>query len=118
MRRSSLCRTAVRVALSATFAFAATLPVARSAAANNIIVLNSADATLTLVDEATQQVVGTVPTGKEPHHLFPTPDNTSLIVANSVSNNLMFVDPKTGQPQRWLQNIEDPYQLGFSPDRK
>ncbi|HTH60378.1 MAG TPA: beta-propeller fold lactonase family protein [Paraburkholderia sp.] len=99
-------------------ALAATLPAAASAAANNIIVLNSADATLTLIDEATQQVVGTVPTGKEPHHLFPTPDNASLIVANSVSNSLMFVDPKTGKTQRWQQDIEDPYQLGFSPDRK
>jgi YVTN family beta-propeller protein len=47
-----------------------------------------------------------------------TPDNSSLIVANSVSNNLMFVDPKTGKVQRWVENIEDPYQIGFSPDRK
>jgi YVTN family beta-propeller protein len=86
--------------------------------ANSVIVLNSGDATLSLIDPQTQQVTGTVPTGKEPHHLFPTPDNQSLIVANSVSNNLLFVDPKTGQPQRWIENIEDPYQLGFSPDNK
>ncbi|PXW26330.1 YVTN family beta-propeller repeat protein [Paraburkholderia caballeronis] len=121
MRRSPIRRTAARIthiALSATLALAATLPFARSASANNIIVLNSGEATLSLIDEATQQVVGTVPTGKEPHHLFPTPDNASLIVANSVSNSLLFVDPKTGKPQRWLDNIEDPYQLGFSPDRK
>ena len=89
-----------------------------AAHANNVIVLNSGEATLSLIDEASHQVVGTVPTGKEPHHLMPTPDNTSLIVANSVSNNLMFVDPKTGKPQRWVENIEDPYQIGFSPDRK
>jgi DNA-binding beta-propeller fold protein YncE len=118
MRKPSRRRSAARVALLAALAFAATLPVARSAAADNIIVLNSAGATLTLVDDATQQVVGTVPTGKEPHHLFPTPDNTSLIVANSVSNSLLFVDPKTGKPQRTAEHIEDPYQLGFSPDRK
>jgi YVTN family beta-propeller protein len=86
--------------------------------ANNVIVLNSGEATLSLIDEATRQVVDTVPTGKEPHHLMATPDNSSLIVANSVSNNLMFVDPKTGQMQRWVENIEDPYQIGFSPDRK
>ncbi|KMY86607.1 Surface antigen [Candidatus Paraburkholderia calva] len=92
--------------------------VASAAFANNVIVLNSAEATLSLIDENTHQVVGTVPTGKEPHHLMPTPDNSSLIVANSVSNNLMFVDPKTGAFQRWVQDIEDPYQIGFSPDRK
>ncbi len=91
---------------------------AGAAFANNVIVLNSAEATLSLIDENTRQVVGTVPTGKEPHHLMPTPDNSALIVANSVSNNLMFVDPKTGSFQRWVQEIEDPYQIGFSPDKK
>jgi YVTN family beta-propeller protein len=89
-----------------------------AAHANNVIVLNSGEATLSLIDEATHQVVGTVPTGKEPHHLMATPDNSSLIVANSVSNNLMLVDPKTGKVQRWVENIEDPYQIGFSPDKK
>src|SRR5690348_5222844 len=88
------------------------------ARANNVIVLNSAEATLSLIDEATHQVVGTVPTGKEPHHLMATPDNKTLIVANSVSNDLIFVDPKTGKPQGRVPGIEDPYQLGFSPDRK
>ena len=89
-----------------------------AAHANNVIVLNSGEATLSLIDETTHQVVGTVPTGKEPHHLMATPDNSSLIVANSVSNNLMLVDPKTGKVQRWVENIEDPYQIGFSLDKK
>jgi YVTN family beta-propeller protein len=109
--------------LTGTFAAGAALVAAAgffssTAHANNVIVLNSGEATLSLIDEATRQVVATVPTGKEPHHLMVTPDNSSLIVANSVSNNLMFVDPKTGQVQRWVENIEDPYQIGFSPDRK
>ena len=109
--------------LTATFAAGAVLTAAAgffspAALANNVIVLNSGEATLSLIDETTRQVVGTVPTGKEPHHLMATPDNSSLIVANSVSNNLMFVDPKSGKVQRWVENIEDPYQIGFSPDRK
>jgi DNA-binding beta-propeller fold protein YncE len=94
------------------------IPFAPVARAGNVIVLNSAEATLSLVDQATHQVVGTIPTGKEPHHLMATPDNKSLIVANSVSDDLMFVDPKTGKPQSRLEGIEDPYQLGFSPDGK
>ncbi len=109
--------------LTAGFAAGAALVAAaglfsEAAHANNVIVLNSGEATLSLIDEATHQVVGTVPTGKEPHHLMATPDNSSLIVANSVSNNLMYVDPKTGKVQRWVENIEDPYQIGFSPDKK
>ncbi|TKC86682.1 YncE family protein [Trinickia terrae] len=106
-------------AFAAGVALAAAAGVFSTAArANNVIVLNSGEATLSLIDQTTHKVVSTVPTGKEPHHLMATPDNSSLIVANSVSNNLMFVDPKTGKTQRWLENIEDPYQLGFSPDRK
>jgi DNA-binding beta-propeller fold protein YncE len=99
--------------------FVAAAVCAPAAYANNVIVLNSGEATLSLIDEATQQIVGgKTPTGKEPHHLMSTPDGRSLIVADSVSNDLMFVDPKSGKIQKRIENIEDPYQLGFSPDRK
>ncbi|WP_277185454.1 beta-propeller fold lactonase family protein [Caballeronia sp. BR00000012568055] len=117
MRNKFLSDRVRKVAARAAIAAGAAL-VATAAFANNVIVLNSAEATLSLIDENTRQVIGTVPTGKEPHHLMPTPDASSLIVANSVSNNLMFVDPKTGAFQRWVQDIEDPYQIGFSPDKK
>jgi YVTN family beta-propeller protein len=92
---------------------------AAQAVPNDVIVLNSAEATLSLIDQATQQVIGAaIPTGKEPHHLMLTPGGRSLIVANSVSNDLMFVDPRTGKLQKRLEGIEDPYQLGFSPNAK
>lgn len=104
-----------RSALAATILFCGA---AGFAHADNVIVLDSGEAQLTLIDEATHKVIATVPTGKEPHHLMITPDGKSLIVADSVSNNLMYVDPKTGKFQKWVNDIEDPYQLGFSPDRK
>jgi YVTN family beta-propeller protein len=87
-------------------------------ASDRVIVLDSGEAQLTLIDPATRQVVDTQPTGKEPHHLMVTPDGRSLIVADSVSNDLLFLDPHGGQLQRRVPGIEDPYQLGFSPDRK
>ncbi|WP_241018907.1 cytochrome D1 domain-containing protein [Paraburkholderia sp. Tr-20389] len=87
-------------------------------AADRVVVLDSGEAQLSLIDETSHQVIATEPTGKEPHHLMITPDGKSLIVANSVSNSLLFVDPQSGQPQRTVEGIEDPYQLGFSPDRK
>ncbi|WP_049021525.1 YncE family protein, partial [Burkholderia cenocepacia] len=105
------------LSLGRTLALAAAV-LAPAAHANNVIVLNSAEATLSLIDQQTREVVSTMPTGKEPHHLMATPDNASLIVANSVSNSLMFLDPKTGKLQRTVEGIDDPYQLGFSPDRK
>ncbi|WP_375507426.1 YncE family protein, partial [uncultured Caballeronia sp.] len=98
--------------LASSAAFAAIAPDSK------VIVLDSGEAKLTLIDEAARKVVGTQPTGKEPHHLMITPDGSSLIVADSVSNDLIFLDPHDGKVQRRLEGIEDPYQLGFSPDHK
>ncbi len=83
-----------------------------------VVVLNSRDATVTLLDSVTYQEIGSFPVGKEPHHLMATPDNTSLIVASSVGNELLLLDPKSGQIQRHIKGILDPYQIGFSPDQK
>ncbi|CAN5557892.1 beta-propeller fold lactonase family protein [soil metagenome] len=59
-----------------------------------------------------------VPTGKEPHHLYLTPDEKSLIVANALGDTLTFLDPATGEVQRTIADIGDPYHLRFSPDMK
>lgn len=88
------------------------------ALANAAVVLNSRDATVSLLDQATQKELSTFPVGKEPHHLMAAPDNKSLIVANSVGDELVFLDPVSGQIQRRIPNIADPYQIGFSPDQK
>lgn len=90
----------------------------QGAQANVVVVLNSRDATVQLLDQTTYQSLSTFPVGKEPHHLMATPDNKSLIVASSVGNELIFLDPKSGQIQRTLKDILDPYQIGFSPDQK
>ena len=59
-----------------------------------------------------------IPTGKEPHHLYLTPDEKSLIVANALGDSLTFIDPATAQVQRVVTGIGDPYHLRFSPDMK
>lgn len=92
--------------------------VAAPALAEVVVVLNSGDATVTLIDKDTQKVLETFPVGKEPHHLIATPDDKSLIVANAVGNDLVFLDPVTGKVQQRVANIDDPYQIGFSPDQK
>ncbi|MBC3936934.1 beta-propeller fold lactonase family protein [Undibacterium sp. CY7W] len=91
---------------------------APAAHANVVVVLNSRDATVSLLDQQTYKEINTFPVGKEPHHLMATPDNKSLIVANAVGDELVFLDPKTGQIQRRISDIADPYQIGFSPDQK
>jgi YVTN family beta-propeller protein len=93
----------------------AALPVAQ---ANVVVILNSRDATVQLLDQATGADNGTFAVGKEPHHLMATPDNKSVIVASSVGNELIFLDPVTGKVQRKVGDVLDPYQIGFSPDQK
>jgi YVTN family beta-propeller protein len=83
-----------------------------------IFVLNSLDATVSVLEPGTYAERERIPVGKEPHHLYLTPDEKSLLVANAVGDALTFIDPVTGKVQRTLTGIVDPYQLRFSPDMK
>lgn len=83
-----------------------------------IFVLNSLDANVSVIDPQDWSEIKKIPTGKEPHHLYLTPDEKSVIVANAGSNSLTFIDPKTANVQRVVKNTLDPYQLRFSPDMK
>lgn len=98
--------------------FGAGMALSAAAASAPIFVLNSLDANVSIVDPATYSELRRVPTGKEPHHLYLTPDKKSLMVANATGDSITLMDPKTGEVQRTLTGIVDPYQLQFSPDMK
>ena len=83
-----------------------------------IFVLNSLDADISVVDPISFKQVKRIPTGKEPHHLYLTPDEKSLVVANALGDSLTFINPSTAEVQRVLHGIPDPYHLRFSPDMK
>ena len=91
---------------------------AGAANAELAIVLNSGEGTVSLVDMGARKEKSRITVGKEPHHLMATPDGKHLIVANAVSNNLVFLDPASGQVVKRLERISDPYQIGYSPDRR
>lgn len=93
-------------------------PAAAPRPARPIFVLNSLDADVSQIDPRSYTVVRRIPTGKEPHHIYLTPDEKSVIVANATSNSLTFIDPTSGEVQRTLRDIVDPYHLRFSPDMK
>jgi YVTN family beta-propeller protein len=88
------------------------------AARRPIFVLNSLDADVSIIDPVSYTEVRRLPTGKEPHHLYLTPDEKTLIVANATGNSLTFIDPVTAQVQRTLRDVLDPYHLRFSPDMR
>ncbi len=84
-------------------------------AAGLAFVINSGGASISLVDMATQKELRRIPALREPHHWALTPDGKSLLIGDTVGNELMFLDPATGAVQRRMPCV-DPYQLGFSPD--
>jgi DNA-binding beta-propeller fold protein YncE len=83
-----------------------------------IFVLNSLDADVSVIDPSSFEPIKRIATGKEPHHLYLTPDERSMIVANAVGDSLTFIDPINAEVQRVVHGITDPYQLRFSPDMK
>ena len=83
-----------------------------------VFVLNSLDGNVSVIDPASWTEIKRIATGKEPHHLYMTPDEKSIIVANALSDSLTFIDPRTAEVQRTVRGIIDPYQLQFSPDMK
>jgi len=87
-------------------------------AAHPVFVLNSLDGNVSVVDPVSWTEQKRIPTGKEPHHLYLTPDEKSVIVANALSDSLTFIDPRNAQVQRVITGISDPYHLRFSPDMK
>ena len=97
---------------------AAVDPAAPFSVRSPIFVLNSLDATISIIDPVTMTETRRIPSGKEPHHLYLSPDEKSLLVANAVGNTITLVDPRTGQVQRTMTDMVDPYQLRFSPDMK
>lgn len=84
----------------------------------SVIVLDSAAAAVTLIDQVYRKVMWTIPVGKQPHHLMLMPDGRQLAVADAVGGELNFFNPITGVYQSTLSDIKDPYQIGFSPNGK
>jgi len=95
----------------------AAVGVASAWAGGIAFIINSGGASISVIDMATRKEVRRIPTLREPHHLALSPDGRSLLVGDTAGNQMMFLDPATGEVRKRLP-IADPYQLGFSPDGK
>jgi len=115
----------VRQALHVTLCkFAITLVVTAPAllaqpawAAKLAFVINSSDASVSLLDVDRMVELRRVPALREPHHMALTPDGKYLLIGDTTGNELIFLDPETGEVRRRMP-MSDPYQLTFSPDGK
>ena len=81
------------------------------------IVLNSGDATLSVLDMARETELRRVPVLREPHHVALSPDGADLLVGDAGANEVLFLDPHTGDIRRRVP-VADPYHLAFSPNGK
>ncbi|MDB5886770.1 MAG: beta-propeller repeat protein [Polaromonas sp.] len=118
-RFPAVCLTALLCfAAQAQTAVVAPAAPAPSAIATPVFVLNSLEDSVSVINPANWTEIKRIDTGKQPHHLYLTPDEKSVIVANALSDSLTFIDPKTAEVQRTVRGVMDPYHLRFSPDMK
>ena len=80
-------------------------------------VINSAQASIDLVDVKTRRQVRRIPVLREPHHMALTPDHRFLVIGDTGGNELLFLSPVSGEVERRVP-VSDPYQFGYSPDGK
>ena len=91
---------------------------AKLAAASGLaFVVNSSGASISLIDMSSEKELRRIPVLREPHHVALSPDGKSLLVGDTVGNEMLFLDPASGTLQKRMA-IADPYQLGFSPNGK
>lgn len=86
-----------------------------TARADLLFVLNSGEASISVLDPATRTELRRIPVLREPHHLVLTPDGRELVIGDSGGNELIFLDPATGEVRR-RERISNPYHLEYSPD--
>lgn len=91
--------------------FSAMLPVR----ADTVFVLNSGDASISVLDAVTRTETRRIPLLREAHHLVVSPDGQNLVVGDSGGNELLFLDPVTGDIRRRVR-ISNPYHLEYSPN--
>jgi YVTN family beta-propeller protein len=80
-----------------------------------VYVPNGLADTVQVIDPATFRVIGTYPTGSEPQHVVPSWDLKTLWVNDDLGNDMVPINPVTGKPGKRVQ-VEDPYNLYFTPD--
>ncbi|WP_242606476.1 YncE family protein, partial [Protofrankia symbiont of Coriaria ruscifolia] len=83
-----------------------------------VYVPNSDSDTVDVIDPATFKVIDHFVTGRNPQHVVPSWDLSTLYVTNDLDNSLTPIDPTTGKIKGPNIPIADPYNMYFTPDGK
>lgn len=104
-----------KLAIAATTLVLAAVGTAR---ADSVLVLNSEEASYSILSRGSRAELMRLPVGREPHHLIVSPDGKDVLIGSTATNELLVLDSKTGERRRVVRDIIDPYHLGFSPNGK
>ena len=80
-----------------------------------VYVPNSDEGTVSVIDPKTYTVLRTFTVGKNPQHIGPSWDLTSLYVSNDLGNSLTPIDPRTALAGPAIA-VTDPYNLYYTPE--
>jgi YVTN family beta-propeller protein len=94
------------------------LSASSAAYADAVLVLNSDEASYSILSRSQRIELRRFPVGREPHHLMVTPDGKDVLIGSTATNELLVLDAYTGERKLVWRNVIDPYQLGYSPDGK
>ena len=61
----------------------------------HVYISNGKDASVSIIDQATNSVIATISVGKRPWNMAITPDGKKLYVANGRSNSVSVIDTTT-----------------------
>jgi DNA-binding beta-propeller fold protein YncE len=78
-----------------------------SVRAETIIVLNSEEASYSLLEPTTRTEITRLPIGREPHHLLLTPDQKNILVGSTGLNELSILDAVTAERHGVVRDIVD-----------
>jgi YVTN family beta-propeller protein len=62
---------------------------------SRVYISNGKDATVSVIDTATNKIIATIEVGKRPWNMAITPDGGKLYVANGRSDSVSVIDTKT-----------------------
>ncbi|WP_240046683.1 YVTN family beta-propeller repeat protein [Paracraurococcus ruber] len=88
-----------------------------TARADLVYVLNSADASISVLESTTREEVRRIPVLREVHHLILSPDRSELMVGDSGGNEMIYIDPATAEVKR-RERFSNPYHMELTPDGK
>ena len=60
--------------------------------ADQVIVLNSEEASYSILSRTSRTELQRLPVGREPHHLMPTPDGKEVLLGSTATNELLALD--------------------------